>query len=169
MIFSKKKDSRIPSKASPKKISAYRESLSILLEEIQLAVSWGRPSILLAVHGSRSGQGRAQSALEEEVEKISQNVEHIKLKETKAESIPGLILRFPVGGRKVYFFSHLDRKDKHKDGKDTYRALNLCRESFIENRIREKYPFTGTPIIIKQRLRVREPKRGGKAVEGVGA
>jgi GTP-binding protein len=34
--------------------------------------------------------------------------------------------------------------------------LHFSFERFVENRIRQKYPFTGTPIIIRQRLR-----RGG--------
>lgn len=36
--------------------------------------------------------------------------------------------------------------------------LHFSFERFVENRIREKYPFTGTPIIIRQRL-----KRSGNA------
>jgi GTP-binding protein len=34
--------------------------------------------------------------------------------------------------------------------------LHFSFERFVENRIRQKFPFTGTPIIIRQRLR-----RGG--------
>ena len=32
--------------------------------------------------------------------------------------------------------------------------LHFSFERFIENRIRERFPFTGTPIIIKQRAKM---------------
>jgi len=36
------------------------------------------------------------------------------------------------------------------------KKLHFSFERYVENRIRERFPFTGTPIIIRQRLR-----RGG--------
>ncbi|HYR89297.1 MAG TPA: ribosome biogenesis GTPase Der [Terriglobia bacterium] len=38
------------------------------------------------------------------------------------------------------------------------RKLHFSFERFVENRIREKFPFTGTPIIIKQRAKARAAK-----------
>jgi GTP-binding protein len=38
------------------------------------------------------------------------------------------------------------------------RKLHFSFERFVENRIRDKYPFPGTPIIIKQRAKVRAEK-----------
>jgi len=39
------------------------------------------------------------------------------------------------------------------------RKLHFSFERFIENRIRERYPFPGSPIIIKQRLKAKASKR----------
>jgi GTPase len=36
--------------------------------------------------------------------------------------------------------------------------LHFSFERFVENRIREKFPFTGTPIYIRQRVKSREQK-----------
>ena len=44
--------------------------------------------------------------------------------------------------------------------------LHFSFERFIENRIREKFPFTGTPIIIRQRVKTTLRRRSAKAVEG---
>ena len=33
------------------------------------------------------------------------------------------------------------------------KKLHFSFERFVENRIREKFPFTGTPIIIRQRVK----------------
>jgi GTP-binding protein len=44
--------------------------------------------------------------------------------------------------------------------------LHFSFERFVENRIREKYPFPGTPIIIRQRVKTKEggeEGKGGKA------
>ncbi len=38
--------------------------------------------------------------------------------------------------------------------------MHFSFERFIENRIREKFPFTGTPIIIRQRVKIREDDKG---------
>jgi GTP-binding protein len=37
--------------------------------------------------------------------------------------------------------------------------LHFSFERFVENRIRERFPFLGTPIIIRQRIRARRPER----------
>jgi len=39
--------------------------------------------------------------------------------------------------------------------------LHFSFERFVENRIRQKFPFAGTPIIIRQRLRRGGTSRGG--------
>ena len=38
------------------------------------------------------------------------------------------------------------------------RKLHFSFERFIENRIRERFPFPGTPIIIRQRAKARTDK-----------
>ena len=40
------------------------------------------------------------------------------------------------------------------------KKLHFSFERFIENRIRERFPFPGTPIIIKQRAKAAAPQRG---------
>jgi GTPase len=40
------------------------------------------------------------------------------------------------------------------------KKLHFSFERFIENRIRERFPFPGTPIIIKQRAKAGAPQRG---------
>jgi GTP-binding protein len=40
------------------------------------------------------------------------------------------------------------------------KKLHFSFERFIENRIRERFPFPGTPIIIKQRAKAVGPQRG---------
>ena len=42
------------------------------------------------------------------------------------------------------------------------KKLHFSFERFVENRIRERFPFTGTPIIIKQRRRPKRSERLGE-------
>ena len=142
MMFSKGKRSKKSPAASPKKSIVFHDGLSVLADELQLAIKWDRPSVLLVVHKARSGQGIVQTALQRELAKLGQTIKRFELKDTSADMIPGMIRHFPRGDRTVYFFSHLGRKEKNKDGKDTYRALNLCRETFVENRIRAIFWLT---------------------------
>ena len=45
------------------------------------------------------------------------------------------------------------------------KKLHFSFERFIENRIRERFPFPGTPIIIKQRMKQDRPQRGTKVTK----
>jgi len=113
---------------------AFMEGLGILSEEIELALQWNRPSILLAIHNSKTGRDEAQQSLEKEIAKSGKQVAHIH-----AESAtPDLILSMSqTSGFKdmVFFVSGIENADRVSEGK-VYRALNIRRELLIEKCIR---------------------------------
>lgn len=46
------------------------------------------------------------------------------------------------------------------------RPLHFSFQRFLENRLRAAFDFTGTPIRFRQRLKKREPRRGGRGDDG---
>ena len=121
---------------NPVKISkSVQEGLSLLLEELRLSIQWNRPSILLAVQSSRAGQIAAEMALEKKLKRLSQKIVHVNLSENPFD-ISVLAAVSPSPQNIIYFFSHLDQRNRENSEKRVYRSLNLYREIFIENNIR---------------------------------
>src|SRR3990172_12130228 len=57
---------------------AFKEGIASLMDEIQLAFQWSRPSILVAVHKGSAGQEKARSKLKQEIEATGRKVQSIE-------------------------------------------------------------------------------------------
>ena len=112
---------------------AFKEGLGILTEEIELASQWNRPSILLAVHNSKTGRIDAQRSLEREIVKRDRRVAHINIESANPDVIR-VMSETPNSGEMVFFVSGIENADQASDGK-VYRALNIRRELLVERRI----------------------------------
>jgi tetratricopeptide (TPR) repeat protein len=112
----------------------FSEGLSALLDELQLAIKWQRPSILLAVHKSKTGQIKAEHALKNELSKFAQKVICFQINNKQSDAIR-LILDTQNFENVVFFITDIDH-GAGVDGNDAYRALNLYRETLVEKRIR---------------------------------
>lgn len=119
---------------------AFKEGIEILKDEIQLAIQWQRPSILLAVHNSKLGQLKAQQALELELQKTSKKVEWIKTN-SKTPDVISIMCNFPNHTEIVFFVSGIGNAEGIISG-DVYRALNFHRELLVEHHIRVVFWFT---------------------------
>jgi hypothetical protein len=113
---------------------AFKEGLSTLIDEIQLAFLWQRPSILLAVNNSKAGQIKAQQALKRELKKININVKQIKVEEKKTDVINTMIKI--LDRDKIVFFVSGSGSVENKDSSDFHNALNFHRELLVDYKIR---------------------------------
>lgn len=111
-----------------------------MFEELRLALYWQRPSIVLAIHRSAWEQKKAVARLKEMLVKIDCTVVEIKVVQ-EHPSAAHQILNQPQSENSVYFVSGLDHG--HEGSQAAYRALNLYRELFIENRIKTVFWLTG--------------------------
>ena len=112
---------------------ALKEGLGILTDEIELALRWNRPCILLAVYKSEAGQIKTQEILEREIIKKGGKVLHIRVENTDTDLIRMMSER-NQSDHIVFFVSGLDNANRTSDG-GVYRALNLKREILVEERI----------------------------------
>ncbi len=111
------------------------ERLDIFFREIELAIRWQRPSILLAVYPSEVVHVEVEAALENKIIGFGQQVMHVRGEEDINLDISLFISRVPDADR-VIFFVHGLSCGGEKDGLDRYRALNVSREYFVEKQIR---------------------------------
>ena len=118
----------------------FDENIDILFDELALATQWGRPSVLVAVNKSRFGQDKAAEALEARLKKIDQTVAWIVVNIQRWD-VARLMLASPADKRPIFFISNLDWGGG-ETGTQTYGALNMQRELFVEQRIRAVFWLT---------------------------
>jgi tetratricopeptide (TPR) repeat protein len=124
----------------PQTRKPFAENIDILFGELELAIQWGRPSILLAIHKSQLSKSRAEAALADRLKKLGQGVRQIEVN-SGSPDVAHEILRSNDLDRTVFFISNVDWGGA-EDGKETYKALNLYRELFVENKIRAVFWLT---------------------------
>ncbi len=133
------------------------ERLDIFFREIELAVKWQRPSILLAVYPSDAVHAEVEAALENKIIGFGQQVMHFRPEDGGNLDISLFVSQVPDSGRVIFFVHGLSsQKDTptpempgqanlgqagtmcggERGGFDRYRALNVSREYFVEKQIR---------------------------------
>jgi tetratricopeptide (TPR) repeat protein len=130
MIWQQTEDHIIYKKSHSK---SFKEGIGILAEEIELALQWSRPSILLAVHNSKTGSIDAQRSLEQLIVKRKKQVTHINVEGANPDVIR-VMSETPNSGDMVFFVSGIGNADQVSGGK-VYRALNIRRELLVEKSI----------------------------------
>jgi tetratricopeptide (TPR) repeat protein len=112
----------------------FEERVVMLYEELELAVRWERPSILVAVYESEFVREEAQSLLTRRLSALDQQVSAFRV-DAKNFDVPLALARDPEREHRVFFVSGI-RWGGGKGGFEAYRALNLHREYFVEEKVR---------------------------------
>ena len=113
---------------------SFEENIKTLSGELELAIRWKRPSLLLAICKSKLTQYRAEKALEKSARKLGQNIVRISV-DAKHPDAARLILENGSSDQSIFFVSNLDQGGGD-DGKNAYRTLNIYREHFVERAVR---------------------------------
>jgi tetratricopeptide (TPR) repeat protein len=118
----------------------FEERVDMLFEELELAVRWQRPSILVAVYASEFVRDEAQAILTRRLSGLGQQVAAFRV-EAGNFDVPLALAQNPQREQAVFFVSGL-RWGGGKGGFEAYRALNLHREYFVEEKIRAVFWLT---------------------------
>jgi tetratricopeptide (TPR) repeat protein len=121
---------QVPSKSS----ESFEERITTLLEEVDLAIKWDRPSILLAVYASEVINNLAQESLEKQIEWLGQKVTRIKVDKENFD-LAWFLSQFEQHEKVVFFITGL-RWGGGRSRSNAYQALNMRRELFVEEKIR---------------------------------
>ncbi len=119
---------------------SFEERLSSLFEELDLAVRWNRPSILVAVYESEQVRRKAQAALTDRLAGIGQAAAEFRISETNYD-VPLILAQRPEREGTVFFVSGL-KWGGSKGGQEAFRALNLHREYFVDFQVRAVFWLT---------------------------
>ncbi len=122
-------------------IEPFEDRVDILFRELELAIKWERPSILLAIYSSEYVCTDAKTALKDKLVDMVQYVHHIQVGNDEKSDIPLFLSEIADLDKGVFFIEGL-RWGGGKEGTRAYRALNIGREYFIDQRIRVVFWLT---------------------------
>jgi tetratricopeptide (TPR) repeat protein len=111
-----------------------------LAQELQMAVQFDRPAILLAVYRSEWVRQDAEELLAARLREMGQRVERVVLNPNNAD-LPTYLRKRADSRETVYFVSGV-QFGGGKDGRNAYRALNYRREYFIDYHLRVVFWLT---------------------------
>lgn len=118
----------------PNLTKAFHENLLIIVEELQLAETWGKASIIFTIHKDIFSQAKTKQVLTKKLEDVG-----YKFVEVETDKVGGnlieYLLHFQNNEHTVFFISNIDwgGGENHRD---IYRILNLHRETLIEQKIK---------------------------------
>jgi uncharacterized protein with GYD domain len=112
---------------------AFKQGMASLMDEIQLALHWSRPSILVAVHKGSTGQAKARAQLKKDIEAGGVKVRTMGVDKGNLNVVQS-ILKNPDRANSVFFITGIE-KNGETERHTIYRALNFQRELLVENRI----------------------------------
>jgi len=128
-------------RVATQEVEPFEDRVDILFRELELAIKWQRPSILLAVYSSEYVHADAKTTLKNRLIDLAQNVHHFQVSNEENSDIPVCLSEFTDLDKTVFFIEGL-RLGGGKDGTRAYRALSIGREYFIDKRIRAVFWLT---------------------------
>jgi tetratricopeptide (TPR) repeat protein len=124
----------------PYSLDPFDDRVDTLFAELELAVKWERPSILLAVYKSEFVQADIERLLNARLAEIGIKVVRILVNENQFD-IPLQLIKQPDLEKTVFFISGL-KWGGGRSGRNAYRALNIRREYLVDYKIRAIFWLT---------------------------
>jgi len=116
-------------------IEPFEERVDRLFRELELAIRFDRPSILLAVYQSEIVRDDAEAALAAKLRDLNQATIPYRISGEENADAPMALAQHPQRKQAVFYISGL-RWGGGRDGRNAYRALNFRREYFVDYRLR---------------------------------
>jgi len=117
----------------------FDERVDILFKELELAIRWEKPSILLVVYGSAFMGAKAMAALESKLSSIGQTITHLTPEPGANLDVISAIWKNWKWEETVFFSMNLGFE---MDGPSLYEAINPNKDFFIDNPLRLVYWLT---------------------------
>ena len=120
---------------------AFDDRIDILFRELELAIRWKRPSILLAVFNSEHTHNEVESILKKRLLALGQDVHTYKIEGSEQADVPQYLTNLPHLEQKVVFVEGFRLGSGRKNTR-AYRALNTGRDYFINRQVRVVFWLT---------------------------
>src|SRR5512140_1286922 len=125
-------------------VVSFEERVDILARELELAVKWQRPCILMVVYSSEYVRSDVEAALENHLMDLGQRAVRLQLKNQRTETVLAFLREFKDPANAVFLVHGLHWGSEAEGG--TYSTLNLQREFFVERQIRTVFWLTQNEI-----------------------
>ncbi len=130
---------------APQHHTSFDERIEILAKELELAVKWQRPCILLAVYSSEYVREDVEAALGNYLYDMGQRTVHLRIKDRETSQIIPFLQEFKNPASAVFFIDGFRWGKSSEAG--VYSTLNLQREFFVERQIRTIFWLTENEIV----------------------
>jgi hypothetical protein len=122
----------------------FEEHLEILGRELEMAIKWQRPCIVLVVCSSVYTREDAQVELENFLIDLHQKTDHIRIKDQDMVNNSHFLKEFSDPEHTIYFAEDLSKEYSKQN--NIYKILNSQRDFFAENRIRIVFWLTQNEV-----------------------
>jgi tetratricopeptide (TPR) repeat protein len=126
-------------------LEPFEERIEILARELELAIKWQRPCVLLAVCGSDYLRSDAEAALEDYLIDLGQKAAPVRVGGGSTDDVVQFLREFTDPVHTVFFVEGLHWDPDRQAG--AYASLNLQREYFAERRVRVIFWLTQNEIM----------------------
>ncbi len=126
-------------------VEPFEDRMEILGRELEMAVKWQRPCILLVVYSSVSAREDAQAELESFLIDLNQKSERIRIKDQEILNNSYFLKEFRDTEHTIYYV-----EDFYKEGSkqsNIYAILNSERDFFAERCIRVVFWLTQNEVV----------------------
>ena len=114
---------------------ALDDRIDILFRELELAIRWQRPSILLAIFNSDHIHNEVESSLKSRLMAVGQDVHSFKIEGDENSDIPAYLTNLTLIDKKVIFVEGF-KLGGGQENAQAYRTLNTGRDYFINRQVR---------------------------------
>jgi tetratricopeptide (TPR) repeat protein len=135
---------------APQECLSFDERVEILSKELELAVKWQRPCILLVVYSSEYVRADVEAALQNYLIDLGQKAVCLQLKNQQSENVVSVLREFQDPANTVFLVNGL--LWGHNEAPGAYSTLNLQREFFVERQIRAVFWLTQNEIVTLARF-----------------
>jgi len=119
----------------------FDDRIDILFRELELAIRWQRPSILLAIFNSEHIHNEVETVLKNRLLAVGQDVHSFKIEDDENSDIPVFLTNLPHLDKKVIFVEGFKLSGGQENIK-AYRTLNIGRDYFINRKVRVVFCLT---------------------------
>lgn len=134
-----------PSIEATQEIESFDERIEILAKELELAIKWQRPCVLLVVYSSEYVRADVEAALENSLIDLGQEIVHLRIKNRETDDIIPFLREFKNTTNAVFLIDGL--RWGHSEEPSVYSTLNLQREFFVERQVRAVFWLTQKEIM----------------------
>ncbi len=114
--------------------ASFDDRIETLSQELELAIKWARPCVLLVGYNSEYVRMDVETALENYLIDLGHKTAALKIKGQGANEVIDLLNEFDDAAHTVFFIDGL--RWAHGRDANIYTALNAQKEFFVENRVR---------------------------------